>query len=588
MKFSDRYLVGMVWRHIRKYKPLFYGVIITLLLNVILGISAPLVLETALRLISENVIADRVILPAIAYGSLIVGSWFLRASQFALFAKLNSKVTRDLRDEAFSKALENKVEFYDTQKSGDLTSRIVNDVNELFEASRHVAWVVTDILFLILVVSLFFYFSSSMAIFMVLFIPFVLTVSFFMGSWERKVSDVWRKRFGEVNARFSDIMSKITISKAFHREKENLIRFNELNEATFEASKKRGFVMFLFWPITDLMQHALTLMVIAVGTWQVSQGLSLTTFIMFIILTGYFYWPLISIAHNYTQFQSASASLGRIAAISEDIDHKEVSTGRKLADEMEGEIIFNRVSFSYDGRKQVLDDISFSIRPGERVALIGQTGAGKSTIASLLMRFYDTSSGEILIDRTPIGDYDLHSLRKNISLVSQRTLLFKGTIRENMKIALPEASDEQIWTALDMVQAREFIEQLPNGLDSMVEENGKNLSAGQKQSLSFARALLSNPRLIILDEATSAVDLYTESKIQDAIDILLRTRTSISIAHRLTTILKSDKIIVLHEGRIIQIGNHQELLQQEGPYAEMYQLYLETQSAKYLTKILSA
>jgi ATP-binding cassette, subfamily B, multidrug efflux pump len=379
-------------------------------------------------------------------------------------------------------------------------------------------------------------------------------------------------------------MSKISISKAFNREDENLLRFNTINEATFRASVKRGFAIFLFWPITDLLQHALLLSIIAVGTWQVERGLALTTFIMFIILIGYFYWPMINVASNYHQFQIAAASIERIANVSEDTKIWESSTGTLSADDIQGNIQFSDVCFSYDGTTEVLNDISFSIRPGERVALVGHTGAGKSTIASLMVRFYDITKGSITVDGVDLKEYDLESLRNNISLVSQRVLLFKGTVKENLQVANSDATEEDMWEVLDQVQAREFIELLPNGLDSIIEENGKNLSVGQKQMISFARALLSDPKIIILDEATSAMDLYTETKIQDAIDTLLSSRTSISIAHRLTTILKSDKIIVLEDGKIVQMGTHQELVEQ-GQYGEMYKLYLSTQSAKYLEKI---
>ena len=582
-KFSDKYLMGMAWRYISNHMGIFGIASLALLLNVILSVLGPIMLNFLLVAAEKG---EPLLIFIAGYIGFNVFSWFALVFQTINVTKLNARVVKEIRDTTFNRILENKVGFYDLQKSGELTSRVVNDTKELSELGLSIASFIADLLKVILTVAFFLYLSPILGVFFLLFIPVVVVVSIVMSRWERKESSIWRKRFGEVNARFSDIMSKIAISKAFNREQENLNRFKEINEATYRASVKRGLAIFLFWPMTDLMQHALRLIIVAVGIWQISQGLPLVNFVMFVVLLGFFYWPLINLANKYNSFQVASASLERIAKVSEDTELSEVNMGLLPAGDMSGEISFENVNFAYDGENRVLSDINFTIKPNERVALVGHTGAGKSTIASLLVRFYDVNDGSIKIDGNDIESYELHSLRKAIGLVSQRVLLFKGTIRGNLQIANPNVDDEKMWEVLDLVQAREFIELLPDGLDSKVEENGKNLSAGQKQMISFARVLLSNPRIIVLDEATSAVDLYTEAKIQDAIDTLLDTRTSISIAHRLTTILKSDKIVVLDHGRIVQVGSHDDLLVQGGLYAEMFNLYLETQSAKYLEKIV--
>ncbi|MCH8908501.1 MAG: ABC transporter ATP-binding protein, partial [Candidatus Heimdallarchaeota archaeon] len=342
----------------------------------------------------------------------------------------------------------------------------------------------------------------------------------------------------------------------------------------------------IFWPMTDVFKHSLLIIVIFVGTWEIeNRDLPIATFILFILLLNYYYWPMVSLANNYHRFQGAFASLERISNIAFDENLKEEDTGTIITDSFKGEIEFKDLGFGYRPQTPVLHNLDFKILPGQRVAIVGHTGAGKSTIASLLMRFYAPQTGQILIDGHPIENYKLSTLRSNINLVSQRILLFKGTIRENLKISKTDATEEELWSALESVQAREFIELLPDKLSTVIEENGKNLSVGQRQMISFARAILSNPSIIILDEATASVDLYTEAKIQDAIEVLLNNRTSISIAHRLTTILKSDHIIVLEQGNLIEQGSHEELLEKRGLYADMYKLYLETQSAKYLDKI---
>jgi ATP-binding cassette subfamily B protein len=588
-KLSDRELFSVLWDLVKSHRLLFYFVITFLILNTALAISTPLIYHYILKTIEEGVTSTTpskpIIYAGIAYIVISISSWLGGAILFTFITLLNARVIRDLRINSYKAILQNNILFFDEQKSGDITSRVVNDTKELYESARDIAWLLTNAFRLITTLIVSFYFSIYITAGAMIFIPIVLFLAFLLGRWERRVSAVWRKRFGEVNERFSETMSKIQISKAFNRETENLNRFNELNEATFKASVKRGFAIFLFWPVTDLLQHAFLLIILGIGTWEVSRGLPIATLILFLLFRNYFYWPLISIANNYHRFQGAFASLERITRITHDESVKELDQGSLIPDDLKGSIVFDKLSFGYDPEIPVLEDISFNVNPGERIALVGHTGAGKSTIASLVMRFYTPQKGLISLDDQSLESYQLSSLRGNISLVSQRVLLFKGSIRENLLVVNSELSDDDLWNALDNVQAREFIELLPDGLDTIVLEKGRNLSVGQRQMISFARALLADPKVIILDEATASVDLYTESKIQDAIDTLLSKRTSISIAHRLTTILKSDKIIVLENGKIVQQGTHEQLITQKGQYQDMYQLYFETQSAKYLEEI---
>ncbi len=587
-KISDKELLSILWGYVKKHKVLFILVIIMLMVNTGLAISVPLIYHYILRSIELGVNStsiQKIQAAGIAYILISISSWVMGALLFTVITMLNTRIIRDLRIDSFKAVLNNNILFFDKQKTGDITSRIVNDTKELYESARDIAWVITNVFRLITTLIVSFYFSVYITSGTLLFIPMVLFIAIILGKFERRVSAIWRKRFGEVNARFAEIMSKIQISKAFNREDENLSRFSELNEATYNASVKRGFAIFIFWPITDLMQHIFLLVILAIGTWEVQRGLPIATLILFLLFRNYFYWPLISIGNNYHRFQGAFASLERITQITHDTQIKEINHGMISANRINGKIQFENLTFGYNPDQPVLHELNYEVLPGERIALVGKTGAGKSTIASLIMKFYNSQQGKIILDNIPLEEYDLQSLRDNISLVSQRVLLFKGTIRENLLISKPDATDEELWETLDKVQAREFIEQLPDGLSTKVEENGKNLSVGQRQMISFARAILSDPKIIILDEATASVDLYTESKIQDAIETMLENRTSIVIAHRLTTILKSDKIIVLENGRVAQIGKHQDLIDQEGIYAVMYKLYFETQSAKYLEQI---
>ncbi len=591
-KRTDKELLVYLWNIVRLHLKEFYFVIILLLLNVAFGTIAPLFFRKALDLIQTNDISTTlkmILTPLVAYFLLMLVKWFWEVFQNIFKAKLNAQITKDLRVKAFNGLLENNLTFFDNSESGYLTSSLTNDINEMREAGQRFVDLFTSLFRLIITIGILLYFSPKLTLASVVFLPIFFIVVFSLRKYQRRVAKVWRKNFATVNQRFSETMRSIAISKSFAREKENIKKFTDLNEETYKSSIKRGFAIFIIGPINDFFRHMLLIIILAVGTIETYNGnLDVATFYLFIFLMDYYYYPLLSLARNYSRFQSLFVNLERLLDISENSDIKEINTSLKIAEKIQGEVEFKNVNFSYVEDTPVLKNISFHIKPGQRVALVGHTGSGKSTIAALIPRFYNIDDGKILIDGVKIQNYELKSLRFVIGLVSQRVLLFKGTIRENMLIGSENASDKDIWNALDAVQARDFIELLPHSLDFMVTEGGKNLSVGQRQMLSYARVLLGKPDIIILDEATSAVDLYTESKIQDSTELLLKGRTSIVIAHRLTTILNSDFIIVLEDGEIKQIGTHKDLMSQKGSYQEMYQLYFKTQSAKYLEKIKTA
>ncbi len=592
-KHTDRELLSFLWRYVKLEKTTFNKVVLLLLFNTGLAVSAPLFFRESLAIIEGlNDSTDNssqlnyFIITIFVYVILSIIFWFTTAIQYVYMTRLNASTTRHLRIDTFNSVLKNKVSFFDNNESGVLTSNITNDIQELYDTGNTFAFVLTSFLRLVAVIGILFYFSPILTFTSIIFMPIIFTIALLLRKYQRRVEKKWRKRFSEVNQKFSENMKSIQVSKAFNREETNLQSFHDLNESTYNASIKRGFAIFVFGPINDFFKHVLLISILVVGSWQVQNGnLTVASFFLFIFLLNYYYYPMIMIARNYNRFQALFANLERCMQITSDNPLEESIPSSLTADNLWGEIEFSNVDFSYVPDTPIIKKVTFHVKPGQRVALVGYTGAGKSTIALLMMRFYEINAGKVLIDTQPIQNYNLQSLRNNIAFVSQRVLLFKGSIRDNLLIAEPEASDKEIWTTLDAVQARDFIEMLPKGLDSIVEEGGRNLSAGQRQMISFARALLSNPKLIILDEATSAVDLYTESRIQDSTDLLLKGRTSIVIAHRLTTILKSDLIVVLEDGFVRQMGTHNELVSQEGPYQEMYQLYFETQSAKYLEKI---
>jgi ATP-binding cassette subfamily B protein len=424
------------------------------------------------------------------------------------------------------------------------------------------------------------YFDPVLAVAALSVTPLLFITAITIRKAQRRISKQWRSKISSVNNRFGEIIGAISITKSFGREKDNFDQFVKLNEETYQSAKKRGMIIFAMGPFSDFIRTLGLVVLLYVGYHQINNGVSVATVYLFILLQKFLFDPIGTIARAYSQFQSSFAALERILSIMADEETSEKTGGSLNLDSINGKLEIKKLSFQYEEDIPVLENVSFVANPGETIAIVGHTGAGKTTLASLIMGYYEVILGNIYFDDRSIDEYNLFNLRKNIGYVSQDVLLFEGTILENLLLVKPDASEKEIDNALNISQAKEFLESLPEGLDSKIQRGGKNLSKGQMQMISLARAILIDPKLLILDEFTSSLDLYTESKIQKGIQGTLKDRTSIVIAHRLTTILNADRIIVMEEGRLVEQGSHSELMSQGGPYSSIYNKYFSFQLAE--------
>ena len=571
---SDRELAVRLLRYTWRVKNrgLLMGLVV--ISNTILGLIPPYLFSLAIDNYITALNPAGLTMLAIAYVAVSLATYVANYGRRYLISWLGSRLEYDMRLDLFRHLQRLSLGYFAKKEVGSIVSRATNDIDKVMElVASGVVEAVADIVTLVGIVFIMLWMSPKLSLISFSIVPVIVFFAYFWGRRVRRVYRETRKTIASVSAKIEESVSGMKEIHAFSREGETRREFQEVNVSNLQANVEAGRVMSAFRPAVGLFSAVGNFLVLWFGGNAVING-TLTIGVLFAFMSymGRFFWPIESLSQFWNQVQSAMAAAERVFHIMDtEIEVSEKPDALELT-QIEGRITYEDMTFSYEEGLPVLQDINLEIEPNTTVALVGPTGAGKTTMINLLYRFYDPQEGRITIDGRDLRDLNIESMRSHMAIVLQDPILFSGTVKDNIKYGNLEATDERVVEIAKAVGAHDFIMKLPSGYDTEVRERGSRLSMGQRQLISLARALIADPRILIMDEATSSIDAYTELIIKQAMEKVLRGRTSIVIAHRLSTVRKADKIVVLDEGRMVEMGTHRELLGKGGLYRELYEM----------------
>ena len=569
---SKREIIIRLIAYLKPYKAKSMIVILLMILVMLCNVVNPYLLQQAIDVYVVNKDINGILLIGGILLVINIFAWIASKIRWTMISKITNNILVNIRHELYEHIQKLSFDFFDNRPVGKILARVVGDVNALKNLfNQSIQTLIPELLSLVCVAMAMFILNVKLAMACIILLPFLTIAMFYIEIHSRKRWEVFRNKRSNLNGFTHEDFSGIKVVQAFANEKNTEKNFRKMVKEQKEAFLNAVRLNDCFWPLVELSWGIGTLIVFAIGYKLILSGeIQVGKLIAFSMYTGMFWRPIMNLSSFYNTLITNFAAADRIFDIlDQDPDIENIGEAPKMS-RIDGKVEFRNIDFSYNVGGKVLNNINFKVNPGDRIALVGATGSGKTTIISLLSRFYDPTNGEILVDGKNIKYVDLYSYRSQMGIMLQDTFLFSSTIMENIRYGRLDATDEEVINAAKAVNAHEFIMKLENGYDTEVNERGSRLSLGQRQLVSFARALLANPRILILDEATSNIDTQTEMLVQKGIEKLIKGRTSFVIAHRLSTIRDCDKILVISDGEIIESGTHDELLRNKGMYYDLY------------------
>lgn len=558
--------------YINPYKKAVFKTLFVIILANLASMLGPYFTKIAIdQVIPQKNLSLLLILGAIFLFSLVIIGWCMRYRIYAI-TEIGQDILKDMRFSIFEHLQKLPFSYFDSRPHGKILIRVVNYINTLSDLlSNGLINLISDLFNVIITLIFMLFIDVKLTLYSLLLLPVLFVMVLFIQGKQRKAYQELSNKLSNLNAYIHESISGIKITQSFAREDENFQIFNEVSEEYRQSFMKAVRVQYLLWPAVQNISVITTCFIYFVGIRQLGVSVTTGTLIAFIGYINNFWNPVINIGNFYNSLITATAYLERIFETMDVVPEIQDAPHAIALPPIKGTVDFQHVYFRYEEGKNILTDVSFHIEPGQTIALVGPTGAGKTTIINLLSRFYDVNEGAVKIDGYDVRDVTLRSLRKQMGVMLQDTFIFSGTIIENIRYGNLTATEEEVIQAAKIVRAHDFIKDLKDGYETVVEERGSTLSAGQRQLISFARALLADPKILILDEATSSIDTKTEELLQEGLQQLLKGRTSFIIAHRLSTIKNSDKIFYIDGGRIVEEGSHDQLMAKHALYHHLYQ-----------------